>query len=800
VSLLQKCRHYFSSFYVKLFALLLVVVPTAAIAGDFIYASAVTPALQRQSERIIDEFDNHDLPPDEILRSMDKLGLAWLYVSDTAGNINPKYKAFAPDIKEYRPESRPLAWHGQRYYEVTAVKDNRVYHAGYRMEPLYDLLRGARVPVGYIALIFGAMALATAACFHILVSNPLKALPSRLHRVLTGAQNDRSEVEGLLVASQITSLDRELAEIADAQRQKLTKELSDVKNDLREVIQRERQQKFSNALLADLHEADSTESVLQVAMHRVQDRFPGQISAGLAYVMRNEYFVLQGHFGLTVEQTRTVGKLKKVDAFVRPLETGLAALVSQIPEIDLRGQEKNTTVCLIPLMHRMKPCGVLLFYINGDEMTAATMQQQLKEVAELTARVVPTMLAYETEMEANRSDEMTGVTKVKYLEHHLEKLRGLMRPDERVTALFVEGDGFIAMNTQYGKQTGNDLIKELCNLIVSGVTPAEQSGGILPLQSHVFRVGAAGFLCILRNCESKKAGLIAERVRKYIEGYRGWPGGVPGWTAIVTHATVPEPLEDLAQLLPECEIARDYLRQYKKANCVLASSTIPRQFRQKHQGNELGGSLNVFQPAALLQSLAVARRTGLMEVVNKAGHKITIYVENGAPKKARLKRLSGNDAIIEFVSTFEEGDFQFREFRADIGAESISHELTGLGNSQYDVTKALEGLLLDGALASDHIVAAKTAMPQMGLFLIRELRASDTSAWEELRTLKEPPSQAELDAMQDLVKLGAGANTLNDIITKRMEHVPTHVTLRAAQLLYEHKLVKLSPVKMLATF
>jgi uncharacterized membrane protein len=282
VSLLQKCRHYFSSFYVKLFALLLVVVPTAAIAGDFIYASAVTPALQRQSERIIDEFDNHDLPPDEILRSMDKLGLAWLYVSDTAGNINPKYKAFAPDIKEYRPESRPLAWHGQRYYEVTAVKDNRVYHAGYRMEPLYDLLRGARVPVGYIALIFGAMALATAACFHILVSNPLKALPSRLHRVLTGAQNDRSEVEGLLVASQITSLDRELAEIADAQRQKLTKELSDVKNDLREVIQRERQQKFSNALLADLHEADSTESVLQVAMHRVQDRFPGQISAGHA--------------------------------------------------------------------------------------------------------------------------------------------------------------------------------------------------------------------------------------------------------------------------------------------------------------------------------------------------------------------------------------------------------------------------------------------------------------------------------------------------------------------------------------
>lgn len=789
------------SFYVKLLVVLVLVIPVSALIGDMLYAPLAAPSLEKQTGKIIDEFDKQDLPPDEVLRSMDRLGLAWLYVSDTAGNVSPKYKAFAPDLATSGTSSRPLAWHGHRYYELVAKEDKRILHAGYRMEPLYDLLHGLPVPFGYALFIIACTSLGTFCCFHFLVSKPLKQIPARLQKVLDGNRVDTGEMDILMVASQITGIDADIIAKASSARQKLASEVAEAKNDLREVIHRERQQKFVNSLMAELHEADTVDEVFQNALHKVQDRYSAQVPLALAFVLRNGGYELKAQYGLTMEQTRPLMKIKKVDAFVRPLETGLTAILMDVPEIDIRsGPGRLLTICVTPIMRKQKPYGILVFYVAGDEVTAASLQPMLKELAECTAQVVPTMISLEAEMEANRSDELTGVTKIKYLDSYLERLQVVLKQDERVSALLLEGDAFMQMNTQYGKHTGNELIKELCRVVVSGVTPNEQSGGVLPMQVQTFRVGAAGFFVLLRVCDSKKAGLVAERLRRGIEQYHSWPNGVPGWTVTIAHATMPENVSTMAELLVECEVTRDYLRSLKKVNTTMASSAVPITFRKRHQGNELGGTLNVFQPAALLQSLATARRTGLMEVTGKNGNKITIYVENGAPKKARLKKLTGNDAIIEFVSTFEEGDFQFREFRTDMGAESLTSELMGLGNTQYDVTKALEGLLLDGALAQDNITAAKKSIPQLGLFLIREVRSTEPGVWEDLKKLPEPPSYAELTAMQEMVKLGQGAATLQEIVTKKMEHVPTHVALRAAQLLWEQKLVKLSPVKMLATF
>jgi GGDEF domain-containing protein len=801
VAVVQIVRSFVGSFYVKLLVVLLLVIPVSALIGDMLYAPLAASSLEKQSTRIVDEFDNNvDLPPDEVLRSMDKLGLAWLYVSDSAGNVNPKYKTFAPDLTVFGTTSRPLTWHGHHYYELVTKQNNRVLHAGYRMEPLSDLLHGLPVPFAYALWIISCTAVATFLCFHYLVSKPLKRIPIRLQKVLDGMRTESAEMEGLMVASQITALDADIMAKTTTSKQKMTAEVTEAKSELRAMVARERQQKFANSLISTLHDAESSDEIFQIALHKAQDLLSAQVPLALGFTIRDGIFELKGQFGLTIDQTRPIAKLTKVDAFTRPLETGAAAILSEIPEIDIRAQQgRNSSICITPIVHKQKAYGLFVFYIAGDEISAAALQPLLKEITECAGQVVPNMLALEAETEANRSDELTGVTKIKYLDRHIEKLRGVLKQDERVSGLLLEGDAFMQMNTQYGKQTGNDLIKELCRLVVSGVTPND-SGGILQHQTHTFRVGAAGFFVLLRACDSKKCSLVSERLRKYIEQYRGWPGGVPGWTVTIAHSTMPENVSDMSELLAECEVTRDYLKQSKKTNTTLASALVPKTFRQKHQGNELGGNLSIFQPSALLQSLMNARRTGLMEVTAKGGVKILIYVENGSPKKARLKRLTGNDAIIEFVSTFEEGEFNFREFRSDSGGESLAGELTGLGSSQYDVTKPLEALLLDGALAQDLMVAAKKVIPQMGLFMIRELRANEPTAWDEVKAMVEPPTTVEFDAMQEMVKLGQGSATLQEVISKKMEHVPTFISLRAAQLLYEHKLIKLSPVKMLATF
>lgn len=790
------------SFYSKLLIALLVSIPVAAVVADFLYAPLCGPSLAGKAVALKSEFEGSDLPPDEILHSMAKLGLSWLYVTDAQGKLVKQYKQFAPDLTSYPIVPRLVTWHNQRYYEVTCVDKNRVIHGGFRMEPLNDLLHGLPVPAAYAIYLGILTSLATAGCFFLSVSGPLKRIPLRLQNVLSGDGRDASPLgSSALVALEVSAVDREVNEIAKGSLDKLVQDVADARNDTKEAVSRERHYRYLLKLAQDLQACESSEDVCHMALHKVQERFPSMVKVGLAYRGKDGKLVQNGQFGLTIDQARALGTIDVFEALRRSYQTALVTTTrGRLPEVELPRDLRITNSFVAPLLHSGEELGCLLFFLDCEDKTVDAVQSILKDVVEIASSVIPHMVAYEKEVETNRADDLTGVTKLKYLPNYLEKLKSQVREDEPVAAFLVEGDAFMAMNEKYGKKTGDEVIKHLCEIVTSVICPQGNSLTMLDMQSSVFRYSAAQFLGIVRKCDVKRAQMIADRLRRAIEQDQAWPGGVPKWTATIGVAVYPDHSKDLMELVKEAEVARDYPKANKTPNTVCMVDAVPRTFRQKQHGNELEGSLGVFQPAALLQSIANAGRTGIMEVINRKQEKIMIYVEGGAPKKARLKNLCGNDAVIEFVSTFEEGDFNFREFRANLATSSVSEELTGLG-TKYDISKPLESLLLDSALAEDNLKVAKRALPpQTNLYVIKESKAEDRGAWNGLSTVPEPPSAKELSAMQELISFSSGAATFDEIINKKMQHVPSHICWRAAQLLYQYKFIKLSALKVLATF
>lgn len=117
--------------------------------------------------------------------------------------------------------------------------------------------------------------------------------------------------------------------------------------------------------------------------------------------------------------------------------------------------------------------------------------------------------------------------------------------------------------------------------------------------------------------------------------------------------------------------------------------------------HSLVGHLGTTEAAGVLQSLANNRESGVLSVEHKDIQFRAVF-EQGRLVKARQGRLFGNSAVIEFVSTWREGIFVFLERPTP----------SDLADPACDVTKQLDKLLLDSALASDNIDTVWKRLPK----------------------------------------------------------------------------------------
>jgi hypothetical protein len=193
------------------------------------------------------------------------------------------------------------------------------------------------------------------------------------------------------------------------------------------------------------------------------------------------------------------------------------------------------------------------------------------------------------------------------------------------------------------------------------------------------------------------------------------------------------------------------------------------------------GSLNAIDCAGLLQSFATAKKTGLLTVENRE-KSVVVQFEDGKATNAKLGKLSGYFALVEFLASWQEGIFVFRDKGS---TQDFDH-----GSK---LTQSLERVLLDSALAQDNSATITNALPG-GRNVILERVWNFDQLFLEIRSQPAKYFDDTLIADADkprilrIAQLVDGLTTLDEVINQS-DDWPTHMVLKAVQWLLDRKLI-----------
>lgn len=223
---------------------------------------------------------------------------------------------------------------------------------------------------------------------------------------------------------------------------------------------------------------------------------------------------------------------------------------------------------------------------------------------------------------------------------------------------------------------------------------------------------------------------------------------------------------------------------------VDASESTPSARRRTYETmkNSMIGSLGAIDCAGLLQSIATAKKTGKLTVEDR-DKSFVVAFKDGRPTHARLGKLKGHDAVTEFLVTWTEGIFVFRDGGVDSGwDESCSLRFP------------LDKLLLDAALFQDNVNQIISMQPgQRNVILERVWNFSSLWAqfsFQPLRYFDETPvSEPDKEKMPRIATLIDGLTTLDEVI-RNFDEWPTHMVLRTVQLFIDNRLVQVQQTSL----
>ncbi|HEY9868775.1 MAG TPA: DUF4388 domain-containing protein [Candidatus Obscuribacterales bacterium] len=187
------------------------------------------------------------------------------------------------------------------------------------------------------------------------------------------------------------------------------------------------------------------------------------------------------------------------------------------------------------------------------------------------------------------------------------------------------------------------------------------------------------------------------------------------------------------------------------------------------------GSLGAIDSAGLLQSLSTAKKTGVLTVENR-DRTLVISFSEGRPTHARLGKLSGYAAIAEFLVTWCEGIFVFRD---KAGTTDLDESCA--------LDQSLDRLLLDAALYQDQSNQTLSQLP-LGRNTVLERVWNFDALWQKAAQSELSYGDGSAVSRQDrehiaaIARLLDGLSTVDEVI-RNYDCWPAHMVVRSLQLL-----------------
>jgi hypothetical protein len=200
------------------------------------------------------------------------------------------------------------------------------------------------------------------------------------------------------------------------------------------------------------------------------------------------------------------------------------------------------------------------------------------------------------------------------------------------------------------------------------------------------------------------------------------------------------------------------------------------------------GSLGAIDSAGVLQSISTAKKTGLLTVEDR-DRVLVVAFTDGKATHARLGKLRGYESVVEFLVTWSEGIFVFRD-------KGVSQEL----DETCKIDRQLDKILLDSALFQDQLNQILKDLPGgrnsilERVFNFKELWP-DFAAKAQVYLDESPVSESDKERMFMIAGLIDGLTTLDEII-KQFDGWPTHMVLKSVRLLLDKQLVLLQQTSL----
>lgn len=201
------------------------------------------------------------------------------------------------------------------------------------------------------------------------------------------------------------------------------------------------------------------------------------------------------------------------------------------------------------------------------------------------------------------------------------------------------------------------------------------------------------------------------------------------------------------------------------------------------------GSLGAIDGAGLLQSISTAKKTGLLTIEDR-DKALVIAFNSGKPTHARLAKLKGCDAIVEFLVTWTEGIFVFRD-------KGSSSEL----DATTEITHQLDRMMIDSALYQDQINQTLQALPGGRNAILERVFNFDQlwlveSAQPGLKYFDGTPvGSPDRGHILALAKLIDGLTILDEVV-KLYDGWTSHMIIKSVQLLLDRKLVTIQQTSL----
>lgn len=108
-------------------------------------------------------------------------------------------------------------------------------------------------------------------------------------------------------------------------------------------------------------------------------------------------------------------------------------------------------------------------------------------------------------------DPLTGVFNRRKFDESLDvAISNAKRHQHLFGMLMIDIDHFKRVNDEFGHQTGDNVLRTICDLIISSIRDTDQ----------LFRVGGEEFCLIAMMIDKERLNLLAEKIRKAVESYK----------------------------------------------------------------------------------------------------------------------------------------------------------------------------------------------------------------------------------------------------------------------------------------